>query len=97
MSLVGDDLTALYGLDTTSFGFGDTFGGPTIDKQIVTVFAPDLYLNGLFGLNHQATNLTDFADPHPSVLTTLRSKEFIPSLSWAYTAGAQYRRSNFSI
>lgn len=85
------DLTALYGLDTIILGFSDSIGGPKLDAQVVTALAPKHYFNGLFGLNHQATNLTNFTDPHPSALRTMKDNNIIPSLSWAYTAGAQYR------
>lgn len=86
------DLSALYGLDTIGLGFSDSIGGPKLDSQVVTALAPKHYYVGLFGLNHQATNLSNFSDPHASALTTLKNNGFIPSLSWAYTAGAQYRK-----
>ena len=85
------DLSALYGLDTLTLGFSDSIGGPTLDSQIVTALAPEYYYIGLFGLNHQPTNLTNFKDPHTSFLKTMKTKNLIPSLSWAYTAGAPYR------
>lgn len=86
------DLTALYGLETISLGFSKSIGGPTLDSQVVTALAPAYYYVGLFGLNHQATNLTNFTNPHPSFLRTMKTKNLIPSLSWAYTAGAPYRK-----
>lgn len=87
------DLGAVYGLDTITLGFSDSIGGLTIGSQVVAAQAVDHYYTGLFGLNHQATNLTNFTDPHPSFLATLKKNSMIPSLSWGYTAGAQYRRS----
>ncbi|KAG6991095.1 hypothetical protein G7Y79_00057g090770 [Physcia stellaris] len=85
------DLSALYGLDTIQLGFSDSIGGPRLDSQILSALAPEHYFVGLFGLNHQATNLSNFSIPHPSALTTLKENSLIPSLSWGYTAGAQYR------
>lgn len=87
------DLTALYGQDTITFGFSDSIGRPELESQVVTALTTDDYLVGLFGLNHQAVNLTNFTDPLPSALGTMKKNNMIPSLSWAYTAGALYRKS----
>ena len=89
-------LVGLYGLDTVALGFSDSIGGPTLDSQVVTLIEPQYYLDGLFGLNNQPTNLSEFSDPHPSALTTMKRKNLIPSLSWGYTAGAPYRESPFN-
>ena len=86
------NLSGSYGLETVSLGFSDSIGGPTLDSQVVTALAAKYYYIGLFGLNHQATNLSDFTNPHPSFLRTMKTKDLIPSLSWAYTAGAPYRK-----
>ena len=88
-----DKLNATYGLDTVSLGYGGDIGGPTLKSQVVAALAPEFYYLGLFGLNHQATYLTDFDNPRASYLTTLKKMDMIPSLSWAYTAGAQYSKS----
>lgn len=91
-SLGYGDLTALYGLDIVTFGFSDSIGGSRLDSQVIATIEPEYYFNGLFGLNHQATNLTNFSDPLPSALTTMKNNNLIPSLSWAYTAGASYSK-----
>ncbi|KAL9100992.1 MAG: hypothetical protein Q9163_003697 [Psora crenata] len=72
------DLSASYGLDTISLGFSDSMGGPTLDSQVVTALAPQYHHIGLFGLNYQATNLTNFTDPHPSFLSTMKMGNLIP-------------------
>jgi len=87
------DLTAAYGEDTVALGFTDSNGGATLDSQIVAGIETDYYYTGVFGLGNQGTNLTNFTDPRPSFLTTMKAKNLIPSLSWAYTAGARYRKS----
>lgn len=47
---------------------------------------------GIFGLNTQPVNFTSLGNySSPSFLTTLKDQNKIPSLSWSYTAGAQYR------
>ena len=50
----------------------------------------DFYF-GVFGLNPRPTNFTTYNDPVPSYMSNLKEKNIIPSLSWAYTAGNQYR------
>ena len=84
-----DNLAALYGLDTVSLG---DFGGPPLDTQLVATLAAGYPSLGLFGLNHQSTNLSNFSKPHTSYLTSLKERNLIPSLSWAYTAGASYSK-----
>ena len=46
---------------------------------------------GVFGLNPRPTNFTDYNDPAPSYMSNLKAQNLIPSLSWSYTAGNQYR------
>lgn len=87
-----NDKSAPYGLDTVALGFSDSFGGPTIPSQVVAALAPYEHFLGLFGLGHQGTNISNFSDPHPSFLSVMKNRSLIPSLSWAYTAGARYRQ-----
>lgn len=89
---LGYDKTAPYGLDTVALGFSDSIGGPTIPSQVVSAIATDDFYLGIFGLGHQGTNVSNFAEPHPSFLAAMKTKGLVPSLSWAYTAGAPYRR-----
>jgi len=89
---LGYDDSAPYGLDTVALGFSDSFGGPVIESQVVAALATyDRYL-GVFGLGHQGTNISNFSDPHPSFLSVIKNQSLIPSLSWAYNAGAKYRQ-----
>lgn len=94
---LGYDDTAPYGLDTVALGFDKSIGGPTatLDSQVISALATDDYYLGIFGLGHQGTNISNFAEPHPSFLTAMHNKSLIPSLSWAYTAGAPYSESVF--
>ena len=85
------DFTGAYGLDTVALGFGSSIGGPLLDSQVLVGIETTFYYVGMFGLGNQPTYFTDFSEPHPSFLSTLKSKNLIPSLSWSYTAGAQYR------
>lgn len=92
---LGYNETASYGLDTIALGFDKSIGGPTIDSQVISALATDDYYLGVFGLGHQGTNISNFTEPHPSFLTAMHNESLIPSLSWAYTAGAPYRESFF--
>lgn len=94
-----------YGLDTVALGFNNASGGPTLQGQVVAGLATYDYYTGLFGLNDQPVNFTASNDnnnltdttPHPSFLMTLKSQNLIPSLSWAYTAGAIYRKCIYHV
>ena len=90
-------LGGAYGLDTVALAEGNATGGPSLDGQTVAEVGSILYYTGMFGLNNQPNNLTTFDDPLPSYLTTLKTKNLIPSLSWAYTAGASYRKCDISL
>lgn len=46
---------------------------------------------GNFGLNPKPTNWTSYEDSAPSYMTQLKEQNLIPSVSFGYTAGAQYR------
>ena len=91
-----------YGLDTVALGFNNDTGGPTLQGQVVAGVESYLFYTGLFGLNNQPSNFTASNDefnltdtkPYPSFLTTMRNQSLIPSLSWAYTAGAIYSKYN---
>ena len=95
---------ATYGLDTVALGVSNDTGGPSLPGQVVASLTTSLFYTGLFGLRNQPTNFTDSQDssnltgtvPYPSFLTTLKNQNLIPSLSWAYTAGAAYSECNFT-
>lgn len=92
LNLGGFNDTADYGLDTVALGLSNATGGPCLDSMVVASYAKDDYYVGMFGLNQQPTNFSTFDNLYPSFLTTLKSEKLIPSLSWAYTAGARYRK-----
>ncbi|KAK4249860.1 aspartic peptidase domain-containing protein [Corynascus novoguineensis] len=74
-----------------SFAIGLT--GPGLDNQTVggIATAEPFYL-GIFGINPQPLNFSTLGNHSTSsFFTTLKEKKKIPSLSWSYTAGAQYR------
>lgn len=87
---LGLDEAANAGFDTITLGWQGS-GGPTVEHS--TVFSLDLqtYWLGIFGLNPAPTNFTTFTDPQPSFMQQLVNNNTIPSLSYGYTAGNQYR------
>ena len=80
-----------YNLDTVALGLSNDTGGPSLDSQIMVGIETNRYRLGMFGLNNQPQNISTFQNAKESFLSTLKSSRFIPSLSWAYTAGAHYR------
>ena len=80
-----------------ALGIRDSLGGPPVASQIVVASETDDFYLGLFGLGHQGTNISNFTDPHPTFLTALKNEGLIPSLSWAYTAGARYRKYSYLV
>ena len=71
---------------------GDT--SDDLDGQVIAALATKDYDVGLLGVTDQPTNFTAFDDPRPSFLSTLKAQSKIPSLAYAYSAGAQYRMNN---
>ena len=80
----------LYGNDTVGLGQpGEE--GPTLHNQTIGTLITDNFWLGYFGIDPKPTNFSTFADPTPSYMTNLFTSKQIPSVSWGYTAGAQYR------
>jgi hypothetical protein len=78
-----------YGRD--AIGLGGR-GGPTLDDQIVGGIATEKHYLGMFGVNSQSTDF-NLNGEQPSYIASLKNQNIIPSLSFGYTAGAQYRES----
>ena len=79
-----------FGYDTVTLGWQGS-GGPSLDQQIVAGIATKDFYLGFFGLDPRPSNFTDFDIPVASYMSTLKQRSRIPSLSWSYTAGNQYR------
>ena len=101
--------SGIYGTDTLSLGLNNAVGTPadvmysnasggnggvTLPNQIFAGVKDYYYFNGIFGLSRQPMYLGNLTTPRDSFLTSLRKADLIPSLSWAYTAGARYSMSN---
>lgn len=79
-----------YGYDTLGLGYTGS-GSDDYQKQVVASIATSDFYVGHLGLNPQSINFTTQNDPSPSLLTTLKTTNRIPSLSYGYSAGAEYR------
>ncbi|KAL8681205.1 MAG: hypothetical protein Q9186_002663 [Xanthomendoza sp. 1 TL-2023] len=79
-----------YGFDTLSLGYLGA-GGPTIENTVIAGIATKDYYLGSIGLSSQTINFTTYDNPPPSLLSNLKTKNLIPSLSYGYSAGAPYR------
>jgi len=80
-----------YGFDNITLGYAGG-GGPSLANQTVATIATKEFFLGVFGVKPQSSNFTSFNDPIPSFMQNLRNQSLIPSTSWAYTAGNQYRK-----
>lgn len=89
-SNLGYSGNGLYGYDNVSLG--DSL--PSLSAQIVGGITTKEFFLGLLGVNPAATNFPDNPNPMPSYLSSLKAQNLIPSLSYAYTAGNQYRFQN---
>jgi hypothetical protein len=79
-----------YGFDDITLGYIGS-EGLTLKNQSIATIATKSFFMGLFGLTPRSKNFTSFNDPVPSFMQSLQNQSKIPSLSWGYTAGNQYR------
>lgn len=80
---------ATFGNDTLGLGIQGS-GGPVLQNQVIGGFTDTDFYLGYFGVNSAIINFTN-AQSQPSYLTTLKNQNLIPSVSFGYTAGNQYR------
>ena len=79
-----------YGRDTIRLGIPNS-ESLTLEAQIVGQMRSDDFYLGSLGIGVEGFHLTNSSDLEPSFLMNLKKKNLIPSLSFAYTAGAMYR------
>jgi hypothetical protein len=80
----------LFGYDTVGLGLPGSEGLTLFNTTVGEHISKDFWL-GHFGLNAKPTNFTAFEEPSPSYMAYLFQQNLIPSMSFGYTAGAQYR------
>ena len=90
LNVTGNGTVGEYGTDTVALG-GPGSGELKLDQQIVASIATKDYYLGFFGLSPKPLALPSTTTQIPSFLSNLNESRLIPSLSWSYTAGNQYR------
>lgn len=87
---LGLTMTSNVGYDTVTLGWQGS-GGPTVPHSVVfNVYAQQYWL-GVFGVNPMPTNFSSLNDPQPAFMQQLFDNGTIPSRSYGYSAGNQYR------
>ena len=81
----------LFGNDTLGLGLRGS-EATTLDHQIVGGIVTENFYLGMLGVNPKSTNFTSPNEGQLSYMSSLFTRGLIPSLSFGYTAGAQYRQ-----
>lgn len=63
----------------------------SMDHQVVATIADMDYYMGVLPLGQAESSFSSLSEPQKSLIWNLRNSSRIPSLSYAYTAGAKYR------
>ncbi|KAG0645885.1 hypothetical protein D0Z07_7797 [Hyphodiscus hymeniophilus] len=85
---LGYEVQGDYGFDNVGLGYQGT--GVDLNSSLVTLITSPDFIIGSLGLNPRDTNFTT-SDHATSLLSLLYEQNKIPSLSFSYNAGAQYR------
>lgn len=88
---LGLDSSGYVGFDTATTGWQGSGAEVTEEHTVMWNMADPRYWIGVFGLNPRPTNLTDFNNPQTSFIQKTFNDKKIPSVSYGYTAGNQYR------
>lgn len=86
---LGLDGNGLYGLEKVGLQLQNS-GGLTLEGQVVAGIATKNFYLGVFGLGPKPSNFSNYDNPVPSFMRTLKDKRLIPSISYGYTAGSAY-------
>ena len=87
----GNQNNGTYGFDTLTLVGAPGVADLSLEQQVIAGIATDSFYLGSLGLTPQTVNFTTSGDSSPSLLSSLKTKSLIPSLSFGYTAGASYR------
>jgi hypothetical protein len=87
---LGLEGNGLFGFDTVGLGLpGEK--GPSVQNTIIGTLVSANFWIGHLGMHPKPTNFSAFEDPVPSFMTSLFEQKGLPSMSFGYTAGSQYR------
>jgi hypothetical protein len=81
----------LFGFDKVSLGAAADSTSLSLDRQVVAGVAEPAYFMGILPLGQAESSFQSTGQGIDSLLYQLRNTTKIPSLSYAYTAGAKYR------
>jgi hypothetical protein len=81
---------AVFGFDKVALGVAADSRALSLDRQVVAGVAEPDYFMGLLPLGHTDSTFASLGESIDSFLHQLRNATKIPSLSYAYTAGAKY-------
>ncbi len=84
-----DSVSGTYGFDTLSIQGKGT--NASVNHQPIASFTTPKFFVGSLGLSDQPVDFQDGSDTSPSLLTSLKNENLLPSLSFGYTAGHHYR------
>ncbi|KAH7359891.1 aspartic peptidase domain-containing protein [Pyrenochaeta sp. MPI-SDFR-AT-0127] len=80
-----------FGFDKVSLGPAAEGASLSLDRQVVAGVADPSYYMGVLPLGQAESSFSSLSQSIDSLLYQLRNTTKIPSLSYAYTAGAKYR------
>ncbi|MCJ1445937.1 MAG: hypothetical protein MMC23_006442 [Stictis urceolatum] len=79
--------TGLYGYDSLSLGLPGS-GAPVLNHQLIAGIRAEDFWVASWGIRPAPLNFTTISDPDKSLVSTLKDNDYIPSLTWGYTAGS---------
>ncbi|MCJ1424343.1 hypothetical protein MMC29_002230 [Sticta canariensis] len=82
-------VNGLFGNDTLSIGA--QVDGRSLEKQVIGGIGEQRYYLGMLGVNPKPTKLSSGDSGQSSYITSLKSQNIIPSVSFGFTAGAAYQ------
>lgn len=86
-------VTVLFGNDTLKLG-AQSSNGLSLENQVIGGIGDTRYYLGMLGVNPKPTKVSAGDSGQSSYMTTLKSQNIIPSVSFGFTAGAAYREFN---
>ena len=92
MGYSGNAINGSYGYDTIGLLGKAGANNISVNHQVIAGLITEAFYVGSLGLSNQAINFGDSGDSSPSLLTSLKNENLIPSISYGYTAGASYSK-----
>ena len=86
----GNNINGTYGFDTLGIVGAAPVANVSVENQVVADMITESFYLGNLGLNAAPITFS-LNDSAPSLLTSLKGQNSIPSLSFGYTAGAFYK------